>query len=148
MVFLTLSQNQFPCNFHSFLNTEQVWTSLLHNSLEQIRSSRRDVTFLLIFLLLGLQVPSAPMGPNFLLLAYLSHNLVYKVLWTLSHILLKAKSNVHSIWRASLTAHSIQKRKGDNLTGSRELMLVVAYHWFLGQLLKELPLNNLFKDGP
>ena len=112
MLFLTLSQNQFPCNFHSLFNTEQAWTSLLHNSLEQIRNSIRDAMFLLIFLLLGLHVPSAPMGPHFFLLVCCSSNPIYKVLWTLSHILLKVKSNVHSVWQASLTAHSIQKGTG------------------------------------
>ena len=148
MVFLTLSQNQSPCNFHFLSNTEQAWTSFLHNSLVQIRNSRRDVMFLLIFLLLGLQVPSAPMGPNFLLLFYRSYNLVYKVLWTLSHILLKVKSNVHSIWWASLTAHSIQKRKGDNLTRSRSSCWLWHVTDSLANCSKSFHLTTYSKTDP
>lgn len=114
MAFLTLSQISFllNSNFWQF-NTEQTYISLsCTRSLEQIKCPKKGIGYLLILLLLGLHVTKLlQLSWDLISCIWSGHSYspAYRVLWNLSHILPKPKSNVHSLWHASLTVQPRQK---------------------------------------
>lgn len=142
MAILPLSPNPFPGNF---LEPVQHTASLPleHFSPEQIRCPRRGTGFLWLLLFLGytLPIPSAPVGPNFLL----SQSLLPSRL-QVTHPVETEKHHVHSLQRAGLTAQPTETDE-DNWTRPWAHMLVTTYHRFPVQLLTKLTFPNLSENG-